>query len=285
VRPVPFKGAVLHPIARPRGACLSHRRRTSSSRWVDPSGQRLHPRVGERRTLDRAGRRRPVWPWDRSNSRQRSRSVPTSRLATGPLDPRHPLGGHGILSSPRGMEGDRAPRNHIDRTKGARYAPAVLVAAPFGDGLEREPGESPGLPRSGERERTPSRSTGAFSEGPWEATGNRPPVSCRRKARESEDLPAPAPGDIRIGLDLDASWEGGKVLWRRDAWRFCARRRPRDPSLHPARHAKVARGGEGRSRVFELSSRARGAAWSPRALDLLLRGVVPRAPFRSGRNR
>ncbi len=54
----------------------------------------------------------------------------------------------------------------FDRRRNTRYAqPLVASVLRIGRSGKREPGEMPGLPRSGKRERPPSSSTGSYELG------------------------------------------------------------------------------------------------------------------------
>jgi hypothetical protein len=84
----------------------------------------------------------------------------------------------------------------------------VLVLGQFAR-TRREPGENPGLPRSGKRERRPPH---ALTVRGREAVDIRKPVT-RRKARKPEDLPASGAGEKSDdGLDLEASREAGRSV-------------------------------------------------------------------------
>jgi len=76
----------------------------------------------------------------------------------------------------------------------------VLVSGP--DRMKRESGENPELPRSGERERVPPKSTLARAG----KSGNEEGGASGRCARESEDLPATA--RVAGRRDACASREG-----------------------------------------------------------------------------
>src|SRR5271155_5464446 len=71
---------------------------------------------------------------------------------------------------------------------------------------KREPGESPGLSRSGKQERKPSISTGLRPNRDREATASRrtPVHAC-----ESEDLPA-VPGAPRLAAHRLEEWASGR---------------------------------------------------------------------------
>jgi hypothetical protein len=72
---------------------------------------------------------------------------------------------------------------------------------------EREPGESPGLSRSGEQERPPSISTGLGMNRDREATAIRSTTTVH--ACESEDLPAVS-GAPRLAAHRFEEWASGR---------------------------------------------------------------------------
>src|ERR1700716_8537 len=91
------------------------------------------------------------------------------------------------------------------------YVGARVGALGFRPGLKREPGENPGLPRSGKRERGP-RDALAFR------AGKRWTLGKRRKPKRSR-VRRPANiwrrGDLRSQLDLEASLSSSRPRGRR----------------------------------------------------------------------
>src|SRR6266704_6641216 len=122
-----------------------------------------------------------------------------------------------VRHSARPLSLSRSARQGVPPTSGARAV---------GRRRKREPGASPGLPRSGERERTPSRSTEPDSLGKRRPVGARLTVACDRwrRARESEDLPACPRDGARTS---EASREGAPA--DPAGSRFVARPLPRRP--------------------------------------------------------
>jgi hypothetical protein len=105
----------------------------------------------------------------------------------------------------------------------------------FGPVLKREPGENPGLPRSGKRERRPRHALAArIGAGKrWAKESGE-----SRSAREPEDLPTPDAGRNPAAVDLEP--RGRRVgPSRRDVFRTCA-----VPVSPPLVRRFRARGGE-----------------------------------------
>ena len=120
------------------------------------------------------------------------------------------------LHVPTLARGERPDTPHKMWCAGTPTVPHMLIAQlvrPVSTGRgKREPGEIPGLPRSGEWERQPSRSTGGLPRGsPWEATASRgraAPEGAGRRAHESEDLPARRTRRVRWS---DAARDGRRL--------------------------------------------------------------------------
>ena len=133
---------------------------------------------------------------------------PLPPASPGPASPPLPAGRGRLITLGSSRRADRRNR-HADTTSGARNPSAfhiwcstqlVPLAHKQARGGKREPGESPGLPRSGERERQPSESCaqarGGNSTGPDQPGKRRPvgsvngdaapvsPKTCQRAARD-----------------------------------------------------------------------------------------------------
>ncbi len=106
------------------------------------------------------------------------------------------------------------------RVRRSWFAPVIQA----GRG-KREPGETPGLPRSGEWERPPSPSTGSTGPGKRRPVGVETERSSRR-AHESEDLPAHHTRRVRWS---EAAWDGRRLVRRTPRLVLVPRRPPARP--------------------------------------------------------